>query len=462
MTAGVAERKRPGARRVLAYATLVAAAATAVTLVAVRPHRPPHTPQTAPPPAATVDARATANYLAALDVRRFERQGTDYTNPAYSPVRLGKPLDQLDTVYDYDFPRLAAVARRLEGVDRRAVLGAIFEQVTRGCRTNTDRHRAVLRFLHKASNHNLIQPMWPDRTVVYDPLILLELGEMRCGQVNRLAVDLFRAAGLDGRIVQVAFHVSAEVHYDGDWHFMDADAWGAGEVVIDPDGTIPSVAELSRDPARLDALAAYWEPDWRNSTRDDQTWYHPSWIFFAEEAYRASGVRPTVYLKTATPAQEQASRDYGWNYYQAADDPDRRLWPDLGRHPLPRAPVLQTCERTGRSVELTWGPDPAAAGYWVFVGRRSRGWYYDDPAALAPAVQALESSARGWRPEDYEARFAVPPAEVARLDVSEPRARFDLPAGGGPVYVTVMPYDAHGRAAGRRVFPMSEELRLAP
>lgn len=143
----------------------------------------------------------TDEYLAALDVRRFERQGTDYTNPAYSPLRLGKPLANLDTVWDYDHPRLEAVARRLEGVDRRTVLAAIFDQLTRGCRTNTERHLAVLTFLHKAGNHGLLQPTWPDRTGVFDPLVLLELGEMRCGQVNRVAVDLFAAAGFAGRIV---------------------------------------------------------------------------------------------------------------------------------------------------------------------------------------------------------------------------------------------------------------------
>jgi hypothetical protein len=35
----------------------------------------------------------------------------------------------------------------------------------------------------------------------------------------------------------------------------------------------------------------------------------------------------------------------------------------------------------------------------------------------------------------------------------------DLPATG-PVYVTVMAYDAYGETVGRVVYPMTEELRV--
>lgn len=410
---------------------------------------------------------ATARYLAGLDVHRFERQGTDYTNPRYSPLRLGKPLSQLDIVYDYDFPRVQAVARSLEGVDRRTALAAVFGQVTRGCRTDTERHLAVLKFMHKAAQHNQIQPMWPDKSCVFDPLILLELGEMRCGHVNRVAVDLFRAAGYDGRLVQAGFHLSAEVYYDGGWHYFDGDIWGNGESVLNPDGSIPSINELSKDPARLDSLAAYWEPTWENSHLTCTGW-HPSWFFFAAEAYAQSQVRPSYYVKLASAQFERESRHYGWEHCKQVDDPDRTLWPGLPREMIPMAPLVERCEvaqaGSGHTpvADLEWHGDPTAAGYVVFAGRRSRGWHYDTPDSLGRDVRRLKSAARGWRPEDYEARFALPPADVARVEVSGTRARVELPTHGGPVYVTVMAYDAHGRAAGRTVFPMSEELKLEP
>lgn len=398
----------------------------------------------------------TDAYLAGLDVRRFERQGTDYTNPVYSPFRLGKPLTELDVVWDYDYPRLEAVSRRLNGVDRRTVLAAIFDLVTRGCRTNTERHLAVLKFLHRAGNHNLLQPTWPDRTGVFDPLVLLELGEMRCGQVNRLAVDLFAAAGFDGRLVQVASHVGAEVYYDDKWHYFDATFGGNGECVRNAAGDIPSVAELSERPERIDGLTVHWEPDYRNGFWASPGWPYPSWNYFSAQAYAETGGRPTVYRKTATPQQEQASRHYGWEYGQSEDDPVRKLW-DIPRRTAPTAPYITRCEASARAVELEWEAT-AADGFVVTVSGTSRGWNFD-AGGLPDQLAGLKSAARGWRPEDYEARFTLPPADLGRLEVREPRARVELPADR-PAFVTVMAYDAHGRAAGRRVFPMSEELRL--
>lgn len=398
----------------------------------------------------------TDEYLAGLDVRRFERQGTDYTNPAFSPLRLGKPLADLDVVWDYDYPRLEAVARRLAGVDRRTILAAIFEHLTRGCRTNTDRHLAVLKFLHRAGNHNLIQPTWPDRTGVFDPLVLLELGEMRCGQVNRVAVDLFAAGGFAGRVVQAANHVAAEVYYDGQWHHFDATFGGNGECVRNADGTIPSFAELSEDPARADGIAADWEPDFRNAFRATRGWASPSWYYFSAPAYAAAGGRPQVHTKTATARQEAESRHYGWEYGRTEDDPARKL-SDLPRRKGPAAPYMTRCEITGRTVELAWESD-VADGFVVSVGSQSRGWNYDG-GGLPDRLAHLKSSDRGWRPEDYTARFRLPPTDLGRLEVRQPRARLELPADG-PVYLTVMAFDAHGRSAGRRVFPMSEELRV--
>jgi hypothetical protein len=342
-------------------------------------------------------------------------------------------------------------------VDRRTVLAAIFEQVTRGCRTNTERHLAVLKFLHRAGNHNLLQPTWPDRTGVFDPLVLLELGEMRCGQVNRLAVDLFAAAGFVGRLVQVASHVGAEVHYDGKWHYFDATFGGNGECVRNADGTIPSVAELSATPGRIDGLTVHWEPDYCNGFWASPGWPYPSWNYFAATAYAETGGRPTVYMKTATPEQERASRHYGWEHGRSEDDPARKLWPDIPRRTAPSAPYITRCEVSGRAVELDWEAT-GADGFVVTMGGTSRGWNFDADS-LPDTLAGLKSAARGWRPEDYEARFTLPPADLGRREVREPRARLELPEGR-PVFVTVMAFDEHGRAAGRRVFPMSEELRL--
>ena len=143
----------------------------------------------------------TKDYITNLDISKFERNGSDFTNPTYSPLRLGKPLEHIDNVYDYDFGHIAQIEERLEGVDRKKVLRHIFGIITADAKTNTEKQLRILKFLHKSSFHNYIQPMYSNGTTVYDPLVLLELSEMRCGHVNRIAVDLFASAGIKGRLV---------------------------------------------------------------------------------------------------------------------------------------------------------------------------------------------------------------------------------------------------------------------
>jgi hypothetical protein len=156
----------------------------------------------------------TERYLSTVSVERFERRGTDYTNERYNPIRIGKPIDQIDVTYDYDFPRLAELSERLHTVERRPVLRSIFEQVTAGAQSETDKELRLLAFLHKASFHNIyLQPMYPDGQAVFDPLLLLELGEMRCGQVARIASDLYEAEGYKTRLVQAGSHVKLAVMY---------------------------------------------------------------------------------------------------------------------------------------------------------------------------------------------------------------------------------------------------------
>src|SRR5262249_44163144 len=163
----------------------------------------------------------TDHYARHLDIIKFERSGSDYTNLRYSSCRLAKSLKDIDSVFDYDFICLERVEQRLKYVDRHTVLQAIFARVTQGARSHKDKHLRILQFLHKASYHNpIIQPMYSDGTMVHDPLVLLELSEMRCGHVARVAVDLFSAGGYKGRLVQLGGHVIAEVQYDGKWHYF--------------------------------------------------------------------------------------------------------------------------------------------------------------------------------------------------------------------------------------------------
>jgi len=383
----------------------------------------------------TVDTAATARYLARLDLQKYIVVGSSYTDPTFSPLRLGKPLRELDQTYDYDFERLARVEEMLWGVDRKQVLHEIFNRICTHCRNNTERHLAVLEFCNKASFHNRIQPMWPDKSCVYDPLILLELGEKRCGQVNRLAIDLFAAAGYEGRVVAVGHHLLAEIYYDGDWHYFDAGLFGGRFSVVDEDGTIPSMAELSQSPYRIDALPSV-EPTFLNAPKVKSWDAYPSYYYFSIRSYTRP---PSFYVKTADAGQEQATRTYGWNFFKTV--PGDWKPHNLQRKYIPGAPRRVHV----KDGEITWSPsedrDDDLCGYRVYVSSQPRGWCYGPD----------------WRPDMYDARCQEPPCDIAKLTTtacSVPVPETTI----RPLYVTVMPFDEHGESVGRRIYPASRQL----
>jgi len=111
----------------------------------------------APPARPGHGASKTDAYIASLDLARVERLGRDILSPRYyDPARFGKPPEEVEKG-DYDFERLADVERRLEGVDRRRALAHIFKAITTGVETDTERHVAILRFLHRASVHATVR-----------------------------------------------------------------------------------------------------------------------------------------------------------------------------------------------------------------------------------------------------------------------------------------------------------------
>jgi hypothetical protein len=405
-------------------------------------------------------ADATSKYIAQLDLGRFERNGTRYTDPDMSPFRILPELSEHDQVFHYDFARLESVERRLSGVIRREALRAIFAEATRGAATNRDRHLAILRFLHRASFHNLIQPMYRDGTTVYDPLVLLELGEMRCGHVNRVAVDLFQANGYRGRLVQAAFHILAEIWYDGGWHYFDGDIFGNGECVVMDNGKIPSMNELGQCLDRLDALTSFWEPNYKNEITGPTP--YPSWYYFGERAYHSSKTVPSHIEKVATPELEGNSRYYGWEFELTTPDPERHLRSDIEERFTPGAPriVAMNCssDREQRQITLRWKCDPAAVSYRVFVARTSRGWEYSG-SSLPAELCKWKSGPGNWNPEMYDARFHLPPSDLLLLETKDTHVTFDVPHQS-PAFISVMAFDEYGRSIGRHLYPLSEELCL--
>lgn len=382
-------------------------------------------------------AYGTQQYLAQLDLDTFTSRGSDYANPEFSPLRLGKPLEKIDTIFDYDFDRAEAIETRLRKVDRRTVLVEMYRRICVGCSTNTERHLAVLNFCRRASFHNQIQPMWRQGRMIEDPLILLELGEQRCGQTSRVAVDLCEAGGMRGRLVQLACHVAAEIYYDGDWHYLDPGMFAGDETVFDADGSIPSYRELSQRPTAIDAIPDHVEllhdvkPLWGGA-------YYPSCFYFCRQLYSAA---PGYLVKTGSTEFARQSPHYGWELlefipadWKTNDEPLRSA---------PGAPIDPKWEIVGKRLSWTASQDNDGdlLGYRVFVSRQSRGWCYGP----------------GWKPSMYDACQQLPPADLGLFTTKT--ASIDLPDSlPRPFYVTIMAYDRHGESVGCRIYPRSIEM----
>ena len=402
----------------------------------------------------------TKEYITNLDISKFERNGSDYANPKYSPLRLSKPMEQIDKVFDYDFDRLERTEKYLEGVDRKRVLRYIFETITDGARTNTEKHLRILKFLHKSSFHNYIQPMYPNKEMVYDPLVLLELSEMRCGQVNRIAVDLFASAGINGRLIQVGHHVLAEVFYDGSWHYFDGDIFGNGEIVLNENGHIPSLIDLSRKPHLIDSLAHFFELSFKGTPIEC---HYPSWFYFGKTSYTEGTV--VYYEKTATEDQEQ-NELYGWNYYKTNNDNERKLY-DMSPFYQPGAVsfkriYIDTSKGDKANAYIKWDEsqdmDNDLLGYKVYVSENSRNWSYNEFSG-PKELRKFWSNTNGWEPKMYEKLFKEPPHEIALIKTD--KTYVNIPLDDSRTYfVTVMPFDAHGESVGKVLYQMSVEIKV--
>ncbi|MGH8643580.1 MAG: hypothetical protein ACREX4_03610, partial [Gammaproteobacteria bacterium] len=277
----------------------------------------------------------TRAYLGDLSLQRFEAQGADFNNARYNPMRLGKPLDKLNVVMDYDFDLVDKTIQKLEGVDRETVLRKIFSLGTMGALSETEKQKRLLKFLQTASFHNgFLQPMHRDGGMVSDPLVLLELGEMRCSQVARVAADIYSAAGYPARLVQLGGHVIAEIFFEGRWHYFDADLFGGGQTISGEDGTIPSVKDLSMRPDTIDGLASNMELPYSLGSLLGSIPY-PSYFYFSSRAYQHKPNKILYYKKTAGP-EDKSNRFFGWDRHEMVEDAEIVLW-DVPPRYLPGA-----------------------------------------------------------------------------------------------------------------------------
>ena len=412
-----------------------------------------------------LETEQTEAYLRALDVAELARRGADLVSP-FSDLRkaaeqLGRKVGEVVIGRDYDFERLDEIERRLAGVDRQRALAAIFERATGGASSDTERHLALADFLAKAVHHTSINlNLGHDRLRLEDPLVVLELGEGSCRQIAAVAAELWQAAGMEARVVHLGQSFVVELGYGGGWHYLDACRFGGTEVVRKPDGTLPSVAELSRTPLAIDRPASHLEPDSGGPVMSGSQPY-PSHAYF--------GICPDC-LKTyrSQPEARPPHRSvFGWPAFSrrvAAEDIRQSSLPLRFQ---PGAPRLKGVDVGAPyeglvTVRIRWrrskDRDGDLVGYRVYISRQSRGWSYN-PASATPAVLPYWSHPAGWQDSMYDRLFELPKSDVALVTTEVEEVRLELEAGH-TYYVTVMPFDAHGEAVGRRIYRPSQELAI--
>lgn len=404
----------------------------------------------------------TEAFIKQLDLSKYERNGSDFANPKYSPFRLGKPLDKIDIVYDYDFKRLALTEKRLLGVNRREVLKHIFDEVTKGTKNNAEKHIAILKFLQKSSFHSkYMQPMYPNKTTVFDPLVLLELSEMRCGHVARIAVDLFEVGGIKARLVQVAHHVLAEVFYNNSWHYFDADLLGGEQIILNEKGSIASMIELSQKPYLIDAIPhAAHEISLQDGTPYKKSLPYPSFYYFH------NGSALSLYYEKVATKEEELNQLYGWNFYKTIQDKERRI-NHVQKYYQPGAVTLKSIRVDSYqpgvkgSIEIEWSPskdlDRDVLGYKVYVSKNTRGWSYSQFSG-SKKLEKFHNKVV-WKPEMYENLYKEPPYDIALIKTAQNQASIPIKEPG-TYYITVMPYDAHGESVGKKLYLVSEEIKV--
>jgi hypothetical protein len=389
-------------------------------------------------------------YIQTFDPLRYERYGEDYC-----------ALDYQGSL-EYQYQRAQNIRQRLANIDRQKALSAIFNKVTKGATTNIEKHLRLLEFIQKSSYHTSDISSYSEGDWVYDPLVLLELGDMWCTQGAILAIDLFGAAGYPGRLVQLAHHQIAEIYYDGDWHYFDTDLFGNGETVLDDNGNIPSVAEMSRgEYQKLDALPAYQEFNVMDCTGPDSGQvFYPSYYYFSSQAYLTDA--PQGYYVGLDSAY---SFERGWKGIEEIAPNDTVVLHDLPAQQTPSKPILTNIQISTGYTTLTVSftatdPDNDLAGYQVFVSDHSRGWDYNQFYGDA-TTKGYWANPSGWKSNMYEHLFELPPSNKGLIILDSGEERVDIPVERGITYfITVMPFDSYGQSVGRVLYPSSNELKV--
>jgi hypothetical protein len=319
-------------------------------------------------------------------------------------------------IYGFDFAKLRRVEERARGLSRTSFLQHFFATATKAERALAPQekwYRILDCFLEGIRHSPVGQPMYPDKTMVTDPLLLLLLGDGRCGQAARVIADLALVNGYEARLVQLAAHMVAEVKWDGHWHWIDADAGFPVAMLRELFPELPSTYELSTTPYKLDRLPAR---GWTWGTRylrtlDGHVMAKPSWYpgtllisstYFGDSLWQnkfsgdpATPRKGVTYLyKEGTREEWEKDRYWGWQAVQSEEGPMEAIpveyavevphvsappiiYAQAGLVAIPVRFLPAFIPRCDAHQVFACAPDCAGFTYEIRVSSQSRGWDYD-------------------------------------------------------------------------------------
>ena len=409
--------------------------------------------------AACVDTAKTdvgsAHSSALTSLYEVLEDGRRIDNSRYDPENFGiaQPSDRLQ----YKFEALKEMHLQYADIDRKEILKELFEDITSNARSNTEKHEAVLGFLHKYSMHNSHWvPVDEKGVIVSDPLLLLALGESQCGNIARLVVDLFQANGYQARIVNLADHITSEVFYDESWHYFDADLFGGGQTVK-INGVIPSIKTLSENPPLIDQYISYPEFTYHSPELLGSTFYASS-RYFSKAWY--DGIKRGPTNLNRRPDADFSDKHFGWRQrtlvpteWSSSSDVVRQYRPSTAR-------IVQV-DKKGNSFNVRWiaanDEDGDLEDYKVYVSSASRGWHYPE-YKLENGLSRYANI--GWKPNMYDAMFKLPQGDVDAFTTKELKASIDT--SDGDVCVVIFARDSYGIQNNIEWFSPSVEVCSNP
>lgn len=374
---------------------------------------------------------------------------------------------------EFDFDYLQEVEESLSGLPRRKILSMLANDITKDANTDIAAYEALNLFCQIVSKNFVSrQPVYPDKIMVSDPLLLLHMNEMRCGHIARVAADLANELGWSSRLVQLAGHVVAEVCIRDRWMLIDADLFAGGDVALLDSGQPGSVAELSHEAESLDRLFTHADLTlfFQLDGGLPNGFLYPSRTYFSDEAYGES--KPVYYVKDKDWDPEDPY--FGWHNYeeQAADDIQTSVIP--ARY-TPGAPEIISIEQGPTEVVVRWTKSGDPSGildhYKIYLNSISRGWNYY--RYLGWQISALRKGpettlkelqdrwvAPGQMSEDYYARALGPIAHDVCIESNEAEISIPLETVERAPFLTVCAVDSYGLKVGRRRWPVSPEYYI--